>query len=99
VKEIIVREVYKSMHVSQGNKQPCKHEPRDTLDIQTDIEGTRHVEKNRHLEHIVETTGRYGNPFWNFLTLHQLEILDFDITTSEAGKSCSRGDKADNKRQ
>jgi hypothetical protein len=99
VEKMIVSEVYKSLHISQGNKQPCKYKPWKTLNTKADIKSTRHVEKNRHLEHIVETASRYSHAIWDFLPLHELEVPVLDFTTADAGKPRPRGDKADNERQ
>ena len=35
VEEIVVRQVYERLQISQGNEQPCQHEPRKTVDPQS----------------------------------------------------------------
>jgi hypothetical protein len=99
VKKMIGREVDQGLRISQGNKQPRKYKSWKTLNTKADIESTRHVEKNRHLEHIVETASRHSNSIWDFLSLHELEVLVLDFTTADADKPRPRCDQADTKRQ
>jgi hypothetical protein len=96
---MVGREVYEGLRISQGSKQPCKYKPWKTLDTKADIERTSHVEKNGHLEQIVETASRQSDSIWDFLSLHELEVPVFDLATSDTGKPRSRSDKADNERQ